>query len=276
MNKTISKTIRVIAVTSVAIFAFTGEVFAAPTFLPTSSLEITNTSAVVRVYIENPNELAVVWFEWSEASSVLPPEVIAMSNYFGSGFFAARLPDLKPGTTYSYRAAAKSGGATVYSPTASFKTTGAAPVTTTTGSSQVALGGASLSGGSVNTDTPSAVSTQNVTSQVSSDSAQSQPVASQTTTRSSTKTIATKNETNTVSVNSAKSDTTKLGANNNTASVAGSGSDLLPSTLIGWVALIVATLFTVLLIVMIFESTERRKKVRVMKKENGEEVLIEE
>ncbi|MGB2580594.1 MAG: fibronectin type III domain-containing protein [Minisyncoccia bacterium] len=266
MNKIISKTIRVMVITGVALFAFTGEVFAAPTFLPTSSLEITNTSAVVRVYIENPNELAVVWFEWSEASSVIPPEVIAMSNYFGSGFFAARLPDLKPGTTYSYRAAAKSGGATVYSPTASFKTTGAAPVTTTTISSQAALGGAPLSGGSVNADT---------TSQVSSGSTQAQPVASQAA-RSTIKTATVKNSASVASSDSAKSDTSKLGANNNTASVAGAGSELLPSTLIGWVALIVVILFVVLIIVMIFESTERRKKVRVMKKENGEEVLIEE
>lgn len=266
MNKIISKTIRVAAVTSVALLAFTGEVFAAPTFLPTSSLEITNTSAAVRVYIENPNELAVVWFEWSEASSILAPEVVAMSNYFGSGFFAARLDGLKPGTTYSYRAAAKSGGATVYSPVASFKTTGAAPLTTTTTSSQTALGGAALSGDTVSTDT---------NSQVSSVPAQAQPVASQTT-RSATKTATVKNSASTVSSNSAKNDVAKLGTNNNTASVAGTGSDILPSTLIGWVAFITMALFVVLLMVMIFESTERRKKVRVMKKENGEEVLIEE
>lgn len=251
---------------SVALFAFTGEVFAAPTFLPTSSLEITNTSAVVRVYIENPNELAVVWFEWSESSSVLPPEVVAMSNYFGSGFFAARLDGLKPGTTYSYRAAAKSGGATIYSSVASFKTTGAALVTTTTSSSQTALGGSSLSGDNVSTGT---------NSQVSVVSTQAQPVASQTT-RSATKTATVKNSASTASSNSAKGDTVKLGANNNTASVAGSGGELFPSTLIGWVALITMALFVALLMAMIFESTERRKKVRVMKKENGEEVLIEE
>lgn len=275
MNKIISKTIRVMAIAGVALFAFTGEVFAAPTFLPTSSLEITNTSAAVRVYIENPNELAVVWFEWSEASSLLAPEAVAMSNYFGSGFFAARLDGLKPGTTYSYRAAAKSGGATIYSSVASFKTTGAAPVTTTTISSQAALGGGSLSGGTVNTDTSSAVSTQNTTSQVSAGSAQAQPVASQTT-RSATKTATVKNSASVASSDIAKSDTAKLGANNNTASVSGAGSSLFPSTLIGWVMLITMALFVGLLMSMIFESTEKRKKVRVMKKENGEDLLIEE
>lgn len=266
MNKIISKTIRVMAIAGVALFTFTGEVFAAPTFLPTSSLEITNTSAVVRVYIENPNELAVVWFEWSEASSILAPEVVAMSNYFGSGFFAARLDGLKPGTTYSYRSAAKSGGATVYSPVASFKTTGASPVTTTTASSQTALGGAPLSVDSVNADT---------NSQASTGSTQAQPVVSQTT-RSTTKTATVKNSASAASSDFAKRDTANLGVNNNTASVSGAGSGLFPSTLIGWVALIIMTLFVVLVMGMIFESTERRKKVRVMKKENGEDILIEE
>lgn len=266
MNKIISKSIRMMMLTSVTLFAFTGEVFAAPTFLPTSSLEITNTSAAVRVYIENPNELAVVWFEWSEASSVLPPEVVAMSNYFGSGFFAARLDSLKPGTTYSYRAAAKSGGATIYSSVASFKTTGSALVTTTTSSSQTALGGSTLSGDSVNADT---------TSQVSSGSTQAQPVVSQTT-RSATKTAAVKNSANETSSDVAKSDTTNLGANNNAAYASGAGSGLFPTTLIGWVALIIVTLFVVLVMGMIFESTEKRKKVRVLKKENGEDILIEE
>lgn len=275
MNKIISKTIRMMAFAGVTLFAFTGEVFAAPTFLPTSSLEITNTSAVVRAYIENPDEPAVLWFEWSEASSVLPPEVVAMSSYFGSGFFAAHLKGLKPGTTYSYRVAAKSGGATVYSPVSAFKTTGATTVTTTTTSSQAPLGGASISGSPVNTDATSAVSTQNTTSQASSGSTQAQPVASQST-RNTTKTVATKNSTNTAYPNSVKSDTAKLGTNYNTASVAGSGSELLPGTLIGWVALIIVALFVILLMVMIFESAERRKKVRVMKKLNGEEVLIEE
>lgn len=275
MNTIIFQTIRVMAIAGVALFAFTGEVFAAPTLLPTSSLEITNTSAAVRAYIENPDESAVVWFEWSEASSVFPPEVIAMSSYFSSGFFSARLIGLKPGTTYSYRAVAKSGGATVYSPVSSFKTTGGvAIVTTTMASSQAPLGGAPLSGSPVNTNA-SAVSTQNTTSQASSGSAQTQPVASQST-RNTTKTVATKNPTNTAPSNSIKNDMAKLGATNNTASVAGSGSELLPSTLIGWVALIVVTLFVVLLMTMIFDSTERRKKVRVMKKLNGEEVLIEE
>lgn len=261
MNTIIFQTIRSFAILGAIFFAFAGEVFAAPTLLPTSSLEITNTSAVVRGYVQNPGELAVVWFEWSESSSAATPTVVAMSNFFGDGFFAARLDGLTPGVTYSYRAVAKSGGATVYSPTASFRTLGGSPATATTTPSQGALGGASL------VDTPSIGSTQTTSSQASSAPIQTQPVVVSQAKKSTPKAVVAKNSTSVTSSNN---------TNNNMASVIGAGNGVLPGTLIGWVALIVATLVVVLLMVMILESTERRKKMRVIKKTNGEEVLIEE
>lgn len=257
MNTIIFQTIRSFAILGVIFFAFTGEVFAAPTLLPTSSLEISSTGATIRAYVQNPGESSVVWFEWSEASSVAAPTVVAMSNFFGDGFFAARLDGLTPGIIYSYRAVVKSGGATVYSPTASFRTLGGSSATATTASSQGPLGL-----GPISDTTATPVVTQPVVSQTS---------------KSATKTVIVKKSTDTTSL----SDTTsgavnKSNTNNNMASVIGAGNGVLPDTLVGWVALIIATLVAVLLVVMISESSERRKKVRVMKKINGEEVLIEE
>ena len=51
-------------------------------------------------------------------------------------------------------------------------------------------------------------------------------------------------------------------ANGNAASVIGAGEAVFPKTLIGWIALIVSLLFVVLIVRMIFESNEKRKKER--------------
>ncbi len=50
--------------------------------------------------------------------------------------------------------------------------------------------------------------------------------------------------------------------NSNSASVIGAGGTVFPSTLIGWIALIVLLLFVVLLVHMILESSEKRKNAK--------------
>ncbi len=62
--------------------------------------------------------------------------------------------------------------------------------------------------------------------------------------------------------------------NRNVAAVAGAGGGILPETLIGWVALLIALLIVALLVHMILESTNKRK--RVEEEEDLEEEIDEE
>lgn len=121
-------------VLGIALFAFVGEVFAAPVLAttPTETVQITETSATLVGYVENPYKTSLVWLEWSENSSMAPLTVAGMTRVFDKGFFKASIYNLKIDTTYYYRAVASEGGTTVYSPIISFRTKGA-PVATTPG-----------------------------------------------------------------------------------------------------------------------------------------------
>lgn len=222
MNTIIYQTIRAGAVLGVALFAFASNAFAAtPVLLPTSVTEVTGTSAVLRDYVQSYGENSVAWFEWSEVTSMSAPTVFAMRGFYGDGLFEARLEGLNPGVTYSFRAAARAGGVTVYSSALTFTTLTSKPV----------------------------------------------PVVSQSVTQTSvSKTVQPKTQTvQTVAVKQATVATTPIKegfTNGNSAAVIGAGSTLLPSTLLGWVSLLVAILFVVLLGHMIYEAPEKRKKAR--------------
>lgn len=229
MNNIILQSIRAVAVLAVALFAFVSDVFAAPMLLQPSVIEITGTSAVLRGYLQTNGERTLVRFEWSEASSVSAPSVVGVKDTFFDGFFTARLDGLTPGTTYSYRAIASSGGATTVSSVASFKTANQIG-TVLAGSSPLGLG---------------PVTSFAVTTKVVTQTNTSKIVAPVATTKQETTPVVTK----------------EGFTNRNTAIVIGAGDGVFPTTLIGWVALMVSVLLVILIGRMIYESTEKRRKV---------------
>ncbi|MEK7569197.1 MAG: hypothetical protein AAB497_03725 [Patescibacteria group bacterium] len=244
MNTYIFQTIRAIAVLGIALFAFAGEVFAAPVLTgPTEAVQTTETSATLVGYVENTYKTSLVWFEWSDSSSMYSFTPIGLTRVFDRGFFKASLSGLNPGATYYYRAVSSEGGTTVYSQIISFKTKGGSiPVTATT------------------------VSYQNTTI---TNSSVTKPVVAQTK-KSTTSTVVAK-KTTTVAKVATSTQEGFTNKNANVATVIGAG-DMLPKTLIGWVALIVALLIAVLLALMIYESSEKQKKARKAKKLQVEEV----
>ena len=226
MNTIIFQTIRAGVIAGVVFFAFAESAFAAPVLLPTSVTNITDTSAVIKDYLQNESEITVVWFEWSEASSSAAPTVVGMDNFFGSGFFGVSLRELSPNTVYSYRAAVRRGGATIYSPTMSFKTLG-------NGS-----GGSSASSGALGLG--SMISSPAPTTVVVQTPAQ------------------TKVETPVVKVKSTPTPKADGFTNGNAAAEIGVGNGIFPTTLIGWILLLIAILVAVLVADMIYRSFEKR------------------
>lgn len=218
-------------VLGVALFAFASNALAAaPVLLPTSVTEITSTSAVLRVYAESPRENrenSVVWFEWSEASRASTPTVFAMRAFSGAGFFDARLEGLTPGVAYSFRAAARGGTETVYSPFLTFTTL---------------------------TSNPTPAVTQPVVTQT--------PISKTVQTKKQTvQTVAVKKAT--VATVATKESST----NGNSAAAIGAGNSLFPNTLIGWVVLLVVILVVILLGHMLYEAPEKRRKEREREEE---------
>ncbi len=116
----------------VALFAFAGEVFAVPVLAvtPTETNQITETSATLVGYVENAYKTSLVWFEWSESFAMSTLTVVGMTNVFDKGFFKSTVSNLKPDTTYYYRAVSSEGGTTVYSSIISFRTKGGVVATT--------------------------------------------------------------------------------------------------------------------------------------------------
>lgn len=240
MNNIIIQIVRLVAVLAIALFAFVSDVFAAPVLLQPSVIEITGTSAVLRGYLQTNGERTLVRFEWSEASSSGTPAVVGLKDTFFDGFFNARLDGLTPGTTYSYRAIASSGGVTTVTTVASFKTANQAD-TVLAGSSSLGAGPITLPAVTIKKTVPQTDTSKAV-----------EPV------------VATKQETAPVA--------TKEGfTNRNTAAVIGAGDSIFPTTLIGWIALLVSILVMVLVGRMIYESTEKRKKTREEEEEDDED-----
>lgn len=256
--KNIYKTIQKGVLLGVALFAFAGEVFAAP--MPAETFQLTETSVTLSSFVDNANKMvsSVVWFEWSENPSLSPLTTAGMSKVFDRGFFNARIYSLKPGTTYYYRAVVVESGATSYSPIASFTTKGGAlaPVTTTISYANNSIGNTAP----VPTQTSSVQTQTQTTTQV--------PIKKKTTSVATVKKAA-------PAVASATQDDGFTNRSANTAAAIGAGDGILPGTLVGWLALIVAILAAVLLGQMIYESSEKRKKVRLAKKLAEEEKEME-
>jgi len=233
MQNILISTIRFGAIAVLAFSVFIGEAFAAPVLTPASAATVSETNATLVAKMANPGEHnTAVWFEWGETQAL--GNSAGMRDIFGEGFFQGYLRNLKPGTTYYFRAGALEGGVTVYSPIASFKTRGGAedaPV-------------ASVTQGATVSTAPASLATSNTVSAPSNTAQSSSLVAKNTNTSNTT--------------NTAKNTTT----NSNTAAVANAGSGMLPGTLIGWIALLIALLIIFLIFAILLDSVEERRKAR--------------
>ncbi len=253
MNNILISTIRFGVIASVALFAFAGQVFAAPVLTAVVAQVESSTSATLFAKdIDAEWRNTTVWFEFGETQD--PTEVIGLREIFApsSGNFSARLTNLKPNTRYYFRAVAVAGIDHVSSPVKSFTTKVSA----------------------VSTQSTQTASTNTASTNInnSTQTSQSASVANASNTGSTQKTnkvatTATKKVTATPEVNKNCEDaktvtatTVVKGTNSNSASVAGAGISVFPSTLIGWIALIIALLFVVLIVRIIHETNEKRRK----------------
>lgn len=249
--------IQTITISLFAFFAFVGNVFASSTILPVAVTNITGEGANLEGYVANGGANSIVWFEWSEGASQAAPNIVARQGLFGGSFFRYTLRDLTPGVVYSYRSAVLDDGVTTYSPTGSFRT----PVKTGTVSSQTIYQNGQTSGalGIVpynQTNVSNGVTTQ----------APTQTNGNANTNTNTTVVVEKKNTVATTTVLKTDGFT-----NNNSASVASLGGGVLPNTLIGWVALLIAILIMVLVAVMIYEAGEKRRMAEDQKKKIKED-----
>lgn len=205
-------------------FAGVSAVFAESVVTPASVESVSETSATISAKVIAPQfQTATVWIEWGETSD--PINAVGTRSVFESGFFYGYLTNLRPNTTYYVRAVALEGGVTVRSRVSSFSTKG--------GKSSVA------------NVVVAPVDTQGVNNPPLAGVVE-QPKVSL---KENTTPVTTKN-TNT---------TTAKPKNTNTALVVGT-SDIFPGTLIGWVALLITAFSAILLVLLIVEASENRKK----------------
>lgn len=240
MNTIILQTFRASLVLGTALLAFTSTAFAAPMLTPVAATNITETSATIIGQVSNPQKNSTVWFEFYDNSGT--PTTFATQGIWNGGTFKWHLRDLNPGQTYTYRAGAMEGGVTVYTPTASFTT--AVPKT--------------APAASVSTQPNSYVGNKT-----------SEPKTTQTK-ESSTQVVVVKKKV------AAPVETTDGFTRGNTAAVIGSGTDLFPHTLIGWVLFLILILFAALMGRMIYESSEKRRKEIREKEERARKAREEE
>lgn len=243
MNIIIFQTIRAGVVLGVALFAFAGDVFAAPVLNPVTVSQVASDSATLVGHISNPGKTSKVWFESGEDPLLSAPAVVGMNAVYNEGFFQGYLTTLTPGTKYYYRAATVDNGVTIYSPIFSFKTLGSGPSSAATQSSSVSQS-AESSGNTNQTQT------KTQTSNTNSKSANNTAVAN-----------AAKKTTSAAVLAGSNAYTSVSGTNSNSAAVVGAGNSIFPSTLIGWVLLLLSIVAAVLVGRMIFESSDKGKKL---------------
>ena len=238
MNNTLISTIRFGAVLGIALFAFVGEVFAAPAITPVSITISGKTSVSLYAKVAAPSWGSMpVWFEYSENPT--PGNVVSMSSVYSQGGsylpFIGRIENLNPGTTYYVRAVATEGGVTVYSPVNT--------VTIPSGTSTVA--GTTNTGNNTNTNTNTNTTTTNT-------NVVRETVVITTPAKVATSATVVK----AAEVKPVQTNTTNPVTNPNSAAIIGSGDSMFPQTLIGWIGLLIALLAIVVLLKMVVESFE--------------------
>lgn len=227
MDNILISTIRFGAIMGIALFASVGEVFAAPTLTPAVVEKVTETRATFSVLaITPPLKKVIVYFEYFESgnTSAAATPTRATKLYEG-GSFVWDVNDLRPCTNYSFRAIAMEDGVTVLSPNVgSFKTKGCpavVPVAKVIPTTAIQKGTQVV--GSA-TQIKKAKSNREVVEDVVPILSNNTPI------------------------------------NSNTASIVGT-SGVMPSTLVGWVALLISIFVALLIVLMIFEKkAENRTK----------------
>ncbi len=243
MNNIIIQSIRVAVILSIAFFAFISDVFAAPVLTSATATQITENSAKLVSSVSNPHKSSAVWFELIDGTGA-PMAVGVEPPLYDNGVnvrFEHNLYNLASGQTYRFRSVAMEGGNTVYSPISSFTT-------------------------AVPKQAPATIAYQ-PSSQTVAQAPKTTEQKSTQTTQATTQVKAVKEDATTASIGTqtvAEEFANKDGftnTNRNTAAVIGSGNDVFPNTLIGWIMLLVAILIVILVGRMIYESTEKRKKI---------------
>ena len=239
MKNILMNTIKYGSILGFGMIAFAGQALAAPILTPSSITSLSDTKAtlVSKVFNQAPNNITV-WFEWGTTPA--PTTVIGLTDIFQQGYFQANLDKLTPGATYYFRAVAFENGAMVYSPIVSFTTTGgivpvglyAQPIAPIVASAPLA-------------------SIQDITPTEQKKVSVSQAVNKNTITDIKKVKVA----------GSADTALSESALNSNSATVLGAGESILPGTLIAWLGLFISILIAVILVRMIIESNEKRKKM---------------
>lgn len=218
--------------------------FAATVLTPATASGITRTSAILvaRVLGDGWNNTPV-WFEWGETIALENP-IVGFTKIPYEGDFQGFLSDLKPGTTYYFRAVAmERGGNKITSPITNFKTAGGTTSNVSTSA----------------TEQPTATTKSGTQATVPVQTSKTTTSVSLTTT-SATKTTEATSKTAEVAVVPAKTTMSAGTTDANIASVIGVGGGALPGTLIGWLLLFIAILITVILVHTIHLQNVQRKK----------------
>jgi hypothetical protein len=227
MNTNIFQTIRVGIIVGIAFFAFASDALAAPMLTPVTVTRITENSATIIGHVSNPQKNSTVWFELFNNGG--GATAVAVQGIWNEGTFEWNLRDLNAGQTYSYRSVAMEGGVTVYSPTSSFTALSPKPVSTT-----------------FVYQSNSAVNTTQTTTQA--------PVQKTVAATPAPAPVVKKEVVETPVVPRAGF------TNGNAAAVIGAGNGMFPTTLIGWIILLISILVVGLIGRMIYESTEKHHK----------------
>ena len=254
MQNILISTIRFGAVLVLALSVFVGEAFAAPALSPASVTSLSSVSATLTAKMTNTSSRnTAVWFEWGDTPN--PTTVIGMRDIAGEGFFQGYLSRLSPGTTYYFRAGALEGGVTVYSSVVAFTTRGGVAAVPNTNTVQL---------NTVSTEGSSSSSVTNTAATVNTTSAVTTPAPKVAVReQATTKTTAVQKASNTKTDNPCD-DTQKGSVTRNTAGAAAVGNTVavLPGTLIGWVSLLIGLLIVFLIMAMVLDSIEERRKAR--------------
>lgn len=209
---------------------------AALALTPAATTVVNDSSAIIIAKVSDAGRNnTTVWFEWGLTSNLENP-IVGMRDIYNEGYFQGYLTDLKPGTTYYFRAVAMLDSEKVTSPIATFTTDGGdAPI--------VAVPTVTIK------DTTPMAQT-NKTTVVTPSATTKKTIVKETAVTEASKVVIAPSEVATTPSVSAT----------NAASVLGIGDSVFPTTLIGWILLFISILAAVILAHMIYVSNEKRKK----------------
>lgn len=269
MNKYIYQTISAGFVFGVAVLTLTNTALASAVLVPAGATDITGTRATLNGQVMNQDANSTVWFEWSDNSSMYAPAIVGKDAFYGGRTFEASINGLTPGRTYYYRAVAVSkpiigsSDAPVYSSIISFRTIlPKSAVAATTGTNATIY---STNQNSVGNNSQSNVNNTSRTNN-SNTTTNTNRTFNSSTKNTNTSNVVTSTKDGFSNVNNQKNTDGFSNGNSSGASVLGAGGGILPTTLVGWIALIIALLIILLIVRLIYEENERRKKVRLAKK----------